>query len=335
MSSLGGSSGVLMQFQRMRSVVRSVLAVLLVAGGLWVGYEAWSGPAAEGRGTLRTHSIDASESGTAHTVSVWLPPGYDTTRTKAYPVLYMQDGERLFRPEEGPNWRVDDRLSRLIAKGRLPPIVVVGVHSATRRLREYLPAVPFYLQPDSVRRPFQRRVGRPRSNEYLQYLYEDVTMFVRQRYHVDPAAARTFIAGHGVGGLTALYAAAKMPFAFGGVAVFSPDWTPGRLGADTAFVTAYRDYLAGQREALRSVRLYFDYTSAPSDRAFAPHRDIVTTFLRDRRFSPDQWTVRRIGGKRAPNAAWPDRVEAAVRFLLDAPAPEPSPFFQPPALRRE
>ena len=314
----------------MSTSVRSVLAVFLAVGGLWMGYRAWSGSATEVHGTLHTHGIGASESGMDHTVSVWLPPGYDTTRTEGYPVLYVQDGERLFRPGEGADWRVDERLSRLIARKSLPPLLVVGVHSSERRLREYLPAVPFYLQPDSLRRPFQRRVGRPLANEYLQYLYEDVTMFVRRQYHVDPAASRTFIAGHGVGGLIALYAAAKMPFAFGGAAVFSPDWTPGRTSADTAFVTAYRDYLAGQWEGLRSARLYFDYTDAPSEQVFASHRDIMTAFFRERRFASGQWTVRRI-----EDPAWPDRVDAAVRFLLEAPPPEPSPFFQPPALRRE
>jgi len=176
---------------------------------------AWSGPAGEVRGTLHTHRIAEAEGGPAHTVSVWLPPGYDTTGAEKYPVLYVQDGERLFRPEatDGPDWQVDEILSRLIATGRLPPLIVVGVHSSERRLREYMPAVPFYLQPDSLRRPLQRRIGRPLTNEYLQYLYEDVTMFVRQRYHADPAASRTFIAGQGVGGLCALYAVAKMPFA--------------------------------------------------------------------------------------------------------------------------
>jgi hypothetical protein len=318
----------------MSTSVRLVLAVLLVAGGLWMGYRAWSGPSAEVRGTLHTHSIGASEPGMDHTVSVWLPPDYDTTRAEGYPVLYVQDGERLFQPDEGTDWCVDDRLSRLIAARRLPSLLVVGVHSSERRLREYLPAVPFYLQPDSLRRPVQQRIGRPRSNAYLQYLYENVTMFVRRQYHVDPAASRTFIAGSGLGGLVALYATAKMPFAFGGAAVFSPDWTPGRPGADTAFVTAYRDYLAGQREALRSARLYFDYTTAPSERAFVPHRSIMTAFLRDPRFSRDQWTVRRIDAA-SSEAAWPDRIEAAIRFLMDAPARKPSPFFQPPALHRE
>lgn len=299
-----------------------------------MGYRAWSGSAAGGRGTLHTHRIGASEGDRGHSVSVWMPPGYDTTRTEEYPVLYVQDGEHLFEPDDVPDWRVDERLSRLIAENRLPPLLVVGVHSSEQRLREYVPTVPFYLQPDSLRRPTQRQIGRPRSNAYLQYLYEDVTMFVRRQYHVDPAASRTFIAGKGLGGLAALYAAAKMPFAFGGAAVFSPDWTPGRTGADTAFATAYRDYLAGQREALRSSRLYFDYTTASAERGFTPHRNILTAFLRNPLFSRDRWTVRRLDAA-SSEAEWPDRVEAAVRFLMDAPAPEPSSFFQPPAPRRE
>jgi hypothetical protein len=267
---------------------------------------------------------------------VWVPPGYDTTRAEGYPVLYVQDGERLFgaRSASGGDWRIDNILAPLIRTGRLPPLLVVGVHGSEHRLREYLPAVPFYLQPDSLRRPLQRRLGQPRSNQYLQYLYEDVTMFVRQRYHVDAAAARTFIAGRGVGGLCALYAVAKMPFAFGGAAVFAPDWTPGRPGTDTAFVTAYRDYLAGQWGGLRSARLYFDYPAGPEGRASGPHWHVLTSFFRTRGLPRDQWTLR--GVEAAPGtAAWNQRFEAAVRFLMDAPAPEPSPFFHPPALRRD
>lgn len=317
--------------------LRSVLAVLLILGGLWIGYRAWSGPAGEVRGTLHTHRIAEAEGGPAHTVSVWLPPGYDTTGAEKYPVLYVQDGERLFRPEatDGPDWQVDEILSRLIATGRLPPLIVVGVHSSERRLREYMPAVPFYLQPDSLRRPLQRRIGRPLTNEYLQYLYEDVTMFVRQRYHADPAASRTFIAGQGVGGLCALYAVAKMPFAFGGAALFAPDWTPARPGTDTTFVTAYRDYLAGQWGALQSARFYFDYPAGPTGRAFAPHWGVMASFFRTRGLPRGQWTVREVEGAAPGTPAWDERFEAAVRFLMDAPAPEPSPFFQPPAPSRE
>lgn len=321
----------------MATSVRSVLVILLIGGGLWAGYWAWSGTANEVRGTLNVHTIPASVSVVERTVSVWLPPGYDTLRTDGYPVLYVQDGQYLFRPGDGDDtdWRVDETLAPLIEEGTLPPVIVVGVHSTDRRLREYVPTTPFYLQPDSVWRPFRRRHGRPLGDEYMQHLYEDVIPFVHGRYHVTSDPSGMFIAGTDVGGVFALYAAAKMPFSFGGAAALSPDWTPGRTGADTAFVTAFRDYWAGQWDALRSARLYVDHTADSLGRAFGSHRRILRSFLRTRGFPREQWRIRRVGTGHRREATRPERVEAAVRFLLDAPRPLSDQFFVPPALRND
>jgi enterochelin esterase-like enzyme len=46
----------------------------------------------------------------ARDVVVWLPPGYDGTKDKRYPVLYMHDGPSVF-----VNWRIDEIAERLIA----------------------------------------------------------------------------------------------------------------------------------------------------------------------------------------------------------------------------
>ncbi len=314
---------------------RLVLATVLIAGGLWVGYRAWLGPAGEVHGgTLHVHSITASVAIAGRTVSVWLPPGYDPLRTDGYPVLYVQDGQQLFRPrdDEGMDWQVDETLSPLIEEDSLPPLIVVGLHSTDQRLREYLPTTPFYLQPDSLWRPLRRQQGRPLGDEYMQYLYEDVLPFVHERYHVTSDPSSMFIAGADVGGLFALYAAAKMPFAFGGAAAFAPDWTPGRTATDTAFVTAFRDYWAGQWEALRSARLYVDHPADASGRTFARHRKILGAFLRARNFPRTQWQFRRVDGRAGRAGAPGDRVEAAVRFLLDAPRGPSDQFFVPPAL---
>lgn len=321
----------------MSSSVRVLLAAVLVVGGLGVSYWLWAEGAVKPiGGTLHEHVPAPSVDVATRPISVWVPPGYDTTRADGYPVLYMLDGERLFQTGETEGrWAVDETLSRLIGQEGLPPLIVVGVHSSERRLREYLPTVPFYLQPDSLRHPVQRRIGRPLADEYLQYLYEDVQAFVNRRYHTDRAASRTFIGGTGVGGLFSLYATAKLPFAFGGAAVFSPDWTPGRTATDTAFVTAFRDYLSGQWDALRSARLYVDHVAVPGERPFGPHRALFGTFLRARGFPPEQWTLRRIDGTGEQDATWAGRVEAAVRFLLEAPTTRPDPFFQPSAPRRK
>jgi hypothetical protein len=308
----------------MPASARLLLAALIGVGGVLGACTEpsadWLGPG----GTVAVHRAPFADDAFGRAVSVWRPPGYDTTRADGYPVLYVQGSRPLLRAD-GTTRRALDTLARRVEAGRLPPVLVVGLPRGERRLREVLPRVPFYLQPDSVWRPFRRRRGRPLADAYLQYLYEEVTAFVNRRYHTDPAASRTLIAGTGVDGLFALYAVAKIPFAFGGAALWSPDWTPGRPGADTAFVTSFRDYLAGQWGALRSARLYLDHVAGARE-AFAPHRAVLDSFVRARGLPADRWAVRPVGRR---DSSWPGRVEAALRFLLDRPPPRDDRFFNP------
>lgn len=73
-------------------------------------------------------------------VYVWLPDGY-SAREK-YPVLYMHDGQMLFDDTwtwNGQEWEVDEVLGRLIAEGKVPPAIVVGVAHGNNRFGEYFP----------------------------------------------------------------------------------------------------------------------------------------------------------------------------------------------------
>lgn len=73
-------------------------------------------------------------------VYVWLPDGY-SAREK-YPVLYMHDGQMLFDDTwtwNGQEWAVDEVLGRLIAEGKVPPAIVVGVAHGNNRFGEYFP----------------------------------------------------------------------------------------------------------------------------------------------------------------------------------------------------
>ena len=70
---------------------------------------------------------------------VWLPPGYHdaANAAKKYPVLYILDGDSAFdactafRHQEV---RADETLTELIASGRMPPVIVVGIDSASAAL---------------------------------------------------------------------------------------------------------------------------------------------------------------------------------------------------------
>jgi enterochelin esterase-like enzyme len=279
-------------------------------------------------GTLRVHASVSSEHVIARTVSVWLPPGYDSTRAQGYPVLYMHDGQNLFRADSanfGVEWQVDETLTDLIEARAVPPVIVVGLHSTDRRTREYLPETPFRLQPDSVQRALRREMA-PKvdsvdilSDEYLHFLVEEVKPFVDRRYNTDPATANTFVAGSSMGGLVSIYALAEYPEVFAGAAGLSTHWALTRTRTDTAFAVAFRNYLDERLPALRSKRLYFDHGTRTLDSLYAPHQAIIDSVLVARDFPADQWTSRVFEGAEHHERAWAARFDSVATFLLPAP----------------
>ena len=100
----------------------------------------WKGSGVVGRLVYWTDVRSAFLRPTRH-IEVWLPPGYDSSSGR-YPVLYMHDGQNLFDPRianTGIDWGVDEAVTRLVERGRMPPIIVVGVWSTAERGREYSP----------------------------------------------------------------------------------------------------------------------------------------------------------------------------------------------------
>ena len=77
--------------------------------------------------------------GQTRAVRVYHPPGYDENTLHRFPVLYMQDGQNLFFPEEafrGHEWRVDETMDRLDQMNALRKAIVVGVAPADR-MKDY------------------------------------------------------------------------------------------------------------------------------------------------------------------------------------------------------
>lgn len=70
---------------------------------------------------------------------IYLPPGYDSSNQK-YPVLYMHDGQMLFDAAvAGAEWRMDESAQKLISKGKIEPLIIVGIGNTKNRIDEYTP----------------------------------------------------------------------------------------------------------------------------------------------------------------------------------------------------
>jgi hypothetical protein len=76
------------------------------------------------------------------------PAGYSKEEGQRYPwpVLYCNDGQNVFgdcTTLSGDSWRVAHTAAELIASGRLPPFMVVGLdHAGPLRSLEYTPYTP-------------------------------------------------------------------------------------------------------------------------------------------------------------------------------------------------
>ncbi|MBT9584449.1 alpha/beta hydrolase [bacterium] len=77
--------------------------------------------------------------GRTHKLRVYLPPGYYENTLASYPVIFMQDGQNLFFPQEafmGSEWKVDETNATMKAMNAVDDVVIVGIYSGDR-MKEY------------------------------------------------------------------------------------------------------------------------------------------------------------------------------------------------------
>jgi len=140
---------------------------------------------------------------------VWLPPCYDQSRATPYPVLYLNDGQNLFEPATafaGVAWRAGEAAGRLMAVGKIAPLILVGIDNAGKdRVREYVPY-----------RSFDPCVFRSRGKHYPDFLRYEVMPLIEKNYAVAKGPEQTGLGGSSLGGLITLYTQIAMTGACSG-----------------------------------------------------------------------------------------------------------------------
>ena len=147
-------------------------------------------------------------------VLVYLPPGYDVSKSKRYSVFYLHDGQNLFDGATsfipGQEWRVDEAAQRLIADGKIEPLIIVGVYNTKGRINEYTPAADA-----------KYKLGG-NAGLYGRMLVEELKPFIDAHYRTKKDAKHTGLGGSSLGGLASIYLALKYPNVFARAAVVSP-----------------------------------------------------------------------------------------------------------------
>jgi len=172
-----------------------------------------SAPVASGR--LWLHELRSRIFRNTRLVRVWLPPDYDGSGAKRYPVLYLNDGQNLFEAATafgGVHWQVGEAAERLIGEGKIPSLIIVGIDNTGRnRLREYVPY-----------RSFDPRIFGPQGKHYPDFLLREVMPLIESHHAVAKGPEHTGLGGSSLGGLITLYTQLAVPGVFGRLLIESP-----------------------------------------------------------------------------------------------------------------
>ncbi len=140
---------------------------------------------------------------------------------RSYPVLYMQDAQKLFDEAISPDgeWRMDETVEHLVGGFKIPPMFVVGIDNAgDKRSAEYLPYPDPLNTKDGVADE-KNLLGK----EYSRFLLTEVMPFIEKHYRVSRGPLNTGLGGSSYGGDIALYTALEHPTVFGHVLIESPE----------------------------------------------------------------------------------------------------------------
>jgi predicted alpha/beta superfamily hydrolase len=147
-------------------------------------------------------------------VIVYLPPGYDEDAGRAYPVLYLHDGQNLFDGRtsfvKDRTWQVREHADAAVEAGEIEPVVIVGIYNTgDRRIAEYT-------------HEYNWQMGGGEADVYGKLITLELMPWIASQYRVRQDRENTGLGGSSLGGLVSLYLGLRYPTVFGKLAVMSP-----------------------------------------------------------------------------------------------------------------
>jgi predicted alpha/beta superfamily hydrolase len=135
-------------------------------------------------GTVAYHKQVKGDGLQPRDVIVWLPPGYDKSKKKRYPVLYMHDGQNIADPATssfGVDWKIDEAADSLVKNKLTKPFIVVGIYNTSDRTKEYTPGEG--------------------GDAYMKFVVTKLKPMIDSVYRTMPDRKNTLTGGSSAGGL--------------------------------------------------------------------------------------------------------------------------------------
>ena len=199
---------------------------------------------------LNFHTLHIPQLDRNRIIRVLVPKDYWMS-DRAYPVLYMQDGQNLFQAETafgGRDWHL---IATMFKQPLRRQAIIVGIDNGeAHRLNEYAPYK-------------KGKTGGREADLYCKFIVETLKPFIDETYRTLPNRDNTGIAGSSMGGLLAYYAGLVHSNIFGKVGVLSPSiwFNPSvvQLAANNPysksrfFVVGSKTEMRGMEATLKSV----------------------------------------------------------------------------------
>ncbi|MGE8204639.1 alpha/beta hydrolase [Heyndrickxia sp. NPDC080065] len=151
------------------------------------------------------------------TVRVHLPTNYHADSDKIYPVLYMHDGQNLFKDEDA-SYGISWGISEYLQESRIE-LIVVGIDCSSegyKRLDEYSPWKSSAMS--EIFSTEDKEIGGE-GKEYIDFIVHTLKPMIDHKYRTNPDD--TSMAGSSMGGLISTYAACAYPSIFRKIAAVS------------------------------------------------------------------------------------------------------------------
>jgi enterochelin esterase-like enzyme len=234
-------------------------------------------------------------------VIVYLPPEYDHHPHRAYPVLYLQDGQNLFDPATsfipGRTWQVGEHADAAIEAGEAEPLIIVGIYNTgDRRLAEY-----------THERDWQRGGGE--AAKYGLLLTEELMPFIARHYRVRTDRQSTGLGGSSLGGLVTLYLGLRYAKYFGKLAVMSPS-----VWWNHKSILGYLNEQAPQ--VWERPRIWLDVGDHEGKRTLQDVEHLARRLRANGWVQGDTLHFERVHGGTHDEASWAQRVRPMLRFLF-------------------
>ena len=239
-------------------------------------------------------------------VQVWLPPTYDESPSRRFPVLYMHDGQAVFDAAmAGAEWQMDEAAQRMISRGEIAPFIIVAVDNTERRFDEYTPT--------RARLPSERiAAGREAvmgggAPAYAKFLVEELKPEIDRRYRTLAAREHTSVGGASLGGLLSLWLALHHADTFGAALVVSPS-----VWWDDRFIL--RDVARATIAPTLRAKLWLDMGANETVTAI-PNVRLLRAALIERGWSDANLRYTEDADGSHDEASWALRVPAMLRYL--------------------